>query len=232
MGNLGNVESAEGNYALALDYLEKTAEIRTKLGSDATVYLALTYMGIGRVYALQNKDADAYQMFQKSESLLNRKGGQNKLFLGHIHYEFGNLELKQGDLEQAATSFDKARHFARAQGPLLPLTASTNYKLGVVEFAMAHHKKALNCLNKALDIAETRNPGELDGGVVRVQWKIAEVLLDDPLGDRREEGLKLKQEAELRRQEIAERLGINLRGLDDTQDAEKTFDLLVCGYFR
>ena len=215
--------------------MEKAAEIRTKLGNDAAVYLALTYMQIGRVYALQNKETDAYQMFQRSESLLNRKAQRNKLFLGHIHYEFGNLELKQGDLEQALASFEKARHYARAQGALLPLTASTNYKMGVVEFAIGHHKKALNYLNKALDIAETRNPGELDGGVVRVQWKIAEVVLDDPndpFGEQQKEGLKLKHEAELRRQEIADKLGINLRGLDDSQDEEKSYDLLVCGYFR
>ena len=232
MGNLGNVESADGNYPLALDYLERTADLRIKLGADSAVYLALTYMAIGRVYSLQDKDQDAYQMFQKSESLLNRKGGRNKLFLSHIHYDFGNLELKQGDLEQASASFEKARHFARSQGPLLPLTASSNYKLGVVELARNHHKKALNFLSKALDIAETRNPGELDGGVVRVQWKIAEVLLDDPLGDRSEEGLKLKIEAEHRQKEVADRLGINLGSLDESQDVEKSFDALVPGYFR
>ena len=232
LGNLGNVESADGNNTLALEYLEKAADMRSKLGDDVAVYLALTYMQIGRTYILQNRDTDAYQLLQKSEALLNRKSWRNKLFLGHIHYEFGNLELKQGLLEQASASFEKARNFARTQGPLLPLTASANYKLGVVEFAMGHHKKALNFLNKALDIAETRNPGELDGGVIRVKWKIAEVLLDDPLGDRREEGEKLKLEAEHRRGDIADKLGINLRGLDESQDQEKTFDLLVPGYFR
>lgn len=232
LGNLGNVESAEGNYTTALDYLERAAEIRTKLGGEGSVYLALTYMQIGRVYALQNKDADAYQMIQKSESILNRRGGRNRLFIAAIHYEFGNLELKQGEYEQAALSFEKCRNLARAQGPLLPMTASANYKLGVVEFAMGHHKKALNYLIKAQDIAEARNPGDLDGGVTRVHWKIAEVLLDDPLGDRREEGLKLKHDAESRRQTLVDKLGINMRGLDETHDAEKAFDMLVPGYFR
>jgi tetratricopeptide (TPR) repeat protein len=232
LGNLGNVESSEGNYTAALDYLEKAAQMRSELGNDEVVYLALTFMQIGRTYALQDRDQEAYQMLQKSESLLNRKGARNKLFIGHVHYAFGNLELKRGDLEQATASFEKCRYFARAQGPLLPLTASANYKLGVVEAASNHHKKAVNLLNKALEIAETRNPGELDGGVVRVQWRIAEVLLDDPLGDRREEALTLKREAEYRRQELVDKLGINLRGLDHSQDEEKSFDLLVPGYFR
>jgi tetratricopeptide (TPR) repeat protein len=230
LGNLGNAESAEGNYQTALEYLEKSAEIRAKLGSEEAVYLALNWLMIGRVYSLQERDSEAYQMFQKAESMLNRKGSRNRLFLGHVHFEFGNLEMKQGELDAALLSFEKARTIARSQGALIPLTASAYYKLGVVEFNLGHPERALNFLGKALDIAETRDPDELEGGVTRVRWKIADVRLDEAFDeDGREEALAMKFQAEQRRKEIADRQGIVL---PETGDIEKTFDLLVPGYFR
>ena len=231
MANLGNVETAQGEYVSALNYLEQTVDMRLKLGREEEVYLALTYLQIGRVYLLQDKTTEAYQMLRQAEQTLNPRRERNKLFMGHVHYDFGNYELKQGNLDQAAVSFNRALAFAQSQGPLLPLTASSYYKLGVVELGRNHHNKALNYLNKSLDIAETRNPGELDGGVVRVQFKISEVLLDDPLGDR-ERGLRLRQDCERHRNMLADKLRIAMPAFDDSQDIEKSFDLLVPGFFR
>jgi hypothetical protein len=62
----------------------------------------------------------------------------------------------------------------------------------------------------------------------RILWKRAEVLLDDPLGNRRDKGHILKIEAEWKHQEIAEQLGISLRlnELADDVDKEESFDAL------
>jgi tetratricopeptide (TPR) repeat protein len=81
LGNLGNVESAEGNYEEALELFQKAADIHSRLGDSQVLFLALSWMQMGRVYFLQEKPEDAHKMFQKSENLLQRTGSPNKHYL-------------------------------------------------------------------------------------------------------------------------------------------------------
>lgn len=79
--NLGNVESAEGNYDKALDLFQRAARIYTELGDSQVLFLALSWIQIGRVYFLQGLLDDAYKEFMRSENLLLRTGGPNKHYL-------------------------------------------------------------------------------------------------------------------------------------------------------
>ena len=232
LANLGNVETAEGNYEQALEYLEKAAAIREDIGDSAAVLLSLNYIQIGRVNALQEDPTKAYRMYQKAEGVMNKRSGANKFFAAHLHFAYGNLELRSKEFTTAAASFEKARLLAKDRNALHPLVAAAWYKLGCAEFEMDHYGKSINFLNKALDIAEVRSPGEMDGTIARIQWKISEVLLDDPLGDKQTEGEKLKSEMEFAQRDIADKLGVDLRGMDEWQDREQSFDMLVPGYFR
>ena len=234
LANLGNVETAEGNYEQALEYLKQGAEIREAMGDDAATLLAVNYMQIGRVYALQDKKTDAYQMYQKCEGILNRRVGRNKFYTAHLHYEYGNLLFKQEEYTEAGISYQQSRQMAQDYNPMHPLVAVACYKLGCVEFEQDHHKKALTYLHKALDIAEVRSPAEIDGNRARITWKIAEVMLDDPLGERRMDGAKNKEEYEDKLRDIAEKQGVEL-GEEVSKaegDRERFFDQLVPGYFR
>ena len=234
LANLGNVETAEGNFDLALKYLTEAATIREAVGDEAAVMLALNYMQIGRVYAWQDRNTDAYQMYQKCEGVLNRRAGRHKFFNAHLHYEYGNLQFKDGEWIEAGASYQLSRQMAQDFNPMHPLVSVACYKLGCVEFEQGHHKKALNFLHKALDIAEVRSPAEIDGSRARFSWKIAQVMLDDPLGERRAEGATMKEEFEDKLRDIAEKQGVEF---DDDVGAsdlnkEKFFDQLVPGYFR
>ena len=238
LANLGNVETAEGNYEKALEYLQQAAVIRETAGDEATVLLAVNYMQIGRVYALQNPgdDADAYEMYQKCEALLNRRVGRNKFFTAHLHYEYGNLEFKKGELAEAGASYDRCRQMAKDFNPMHPLVAAACYKIGCVEFEQEHHKKALNFLHKALDIAEVRSPAEIDGSRARITWKIAQVMQDEMLPEPKMEGQKMKEEYEDKLRDIAEKQGVDLgeevSKVEGDAEKEKLFNLLVPGYFR
>ncbi|RMZ83331.1 hypothetical protein DV737_g1737, partial [Chaetothyriales sp. CBS 132003] len=230
LANLGNVECAEGNYDIAYEYLNEAAGIRESLGDEAAVMLGLNYMQIGHVKAQTDDDAAAYAMYQKSEGVFNKY--PNALYRAYLDFAYGNLELKKGEFSTAAQSFEKARVRARQISNWHPLAAATNYKLGCAEFEMDNHRKATKYLNSALDIAEVRSPGNIDGTIARIQWKMSEVFLDETGGEYNEQGIKLKEEMEFRQKEIAERLGVDLRGMDEWPDREKSFDLLVPGYFR
>lgn len=80
--NHGNLESAEGNYELALTtYFSKSKEIRLRLGKDAIVPLGVTYMCIGRALFLMHKYEEALVEYEKAEAIFLEKFGKNAHFM-------------------------------------------------------------------------------------------------------------------------------------------------------
>ena len=236
LANLGNVEAAKGNLDKALNWFTQAANIRENVGDKAATMLGLNYLQMGRVYFQQGDRKRAYELYQRAEGIWNKKAGRNRNYTADLHYAYGNLEFADGDFAAAARSYELCRRISMDYNPLHPLTSATCYKLACAEFEQNHYKKALNFLDKALDIADIRSNGTVDGTCARILWKRAQILLDDPLGagTRRDEGHRLMTDVELKQTEIAEQLGIDLRldELAEGEDREKTFDLLVPGYFR
>lgn len=234
LANLGNVEAAEGNLDDALLLFQEAAAIRESIGDSAATMLGLNYLQLGRVFFQKGDHQHAYDLYQRSEGIFNKRVGRNRSYTADLHYAYGNLEFAKANYFAAGRAYELCRRISMDYNPLHPLTSAACYKLACAEYAQNHHKKALNLLEKALEIADIRSSGTVDGTCARIMWKKAEVLLDEPVGTRRDEGHKLVTEVELRQTEIAEKLGIDLR-LDEVQEAEdkeKTFDLLVPGYFR
>jgi tetratricopeptide (TPR) repeat protein len=198
--------------------------------------LGLNYLQIGRVHFQKGKEhySLAYDLYQKAEGIFNKRVGQNRSYIADLHFAYGNLEFAEEDFMAAARSYELCRRISMDYNPLHPLTSAACYKLACTAFEQNHHKKALNLLDRALEIADIRSNGTVDGTCARILWKKAEILLDDPLGNRREDGHRLKNDVEFKHKEIAESLGIDARleDLEESEDKEKSFDLLVPGYFR
>lgn len=234
LGNLGNIESAQGNLEEALELLTQAARIRERIGDEAAVMLALNYLQIGRVYFLKGEYTRAYIEYQRCEGVFLKKAGRNGWFLADLYYAYGNLEFAQKDYAQAGRSFERARRVCMDYNPLHPLTAAVYYKIACTEFEQDHHTKALGNLEKAMNIAEVRSSNVIDGTLARIIWKKAEILLDSEMAgpQKREEARTSKNEMELRQREIAEAMGVDLRGYEDDADREASFDLLVAGYYR
>jgi tetratricopeptide (TPR) repeat protein/Cdc6-like AAA superfamily ATPase len=234
LANLGNIETAQGNYSEALKLLEEAAGIRYQIGDDAAVMLALNYLQIGRVFFLQGEYTRAYNSYQQCEGVFMKKAGRNSWFLADLHYAYGNLEFAQDDFQSAGKSYERARRICMEQNPLHPLTAAVFYKLACTEFEQDHHTKALGNIEKAMSIAEVRSPNVTDGTLARILWKKAEIMLDGALAgpQKLKEAQDLKDGMELKQREIAENLEVELRGFEDDDDREKSFDLLVAGYYR
>ena len=86
-------------------------------------------------------------------------------------------------------------------------------------------------LNKALNIAEIRNPGADDGTVARIMWKLADVLKE--LHVNAEEGEEMATRAMLIRREITGRTLATGEFVDKNYDEmEDAYDALVSGFFR
>jgi tetratricopeptide (TPR) repeat protein len=233
LANLGNVEAAEGNLDDALVLFEQAAAIHERAGDSAATMLSLNYLQLGRVFSQKGDYGRAYELYQQSEGIFNKRVGRNRNYAADLQYAYGNLEFAQGNFLGAARAYELCRRISMDYNPLHPLTSAACYKLACAEFEQNHHK-ALNLLEKALDIADIRSCGTVDGTCARILWKKAEVLLDEPVATRRDEGHKLMTEVELKQTEIAEKLGVDLRidELGEGEDRGKTFDMLVPGYFR
>jgi tetratricopeptide (TPR) repeat protein len=231
LGNLGNIESAEGNYDEAQNLFERAAAIREDFGEqDEFEMLGLTYMQLGRVAALRGDPHQAWKMYQKSEACFRQNPGQSETFSAYLSYEYGNLEYAQKNCKQALRIYEECLSLCLKLWPLHPLTVSTYYKLACVEFALHHPEKALLLLDKSSNIAEARNPRDLIGGTARILRKKAEILSENPI--RRSEGLELMQKMEYEYPKIAKQLGLRIDSKDVHTASEEAFDLLVPGYFR
>ena len=234
--NLGNVEAAEGNLDEALMWFGKAANIRERVGDKAATLLGLNYLQIGRAYFQKGRSdySRAYDFYQRAEGIFNKRTGRNRNYVADLHYAYGNLEFAQKDFSAAARSYELCRRHNMDVNPLHPQMSAACYKLACAAFEQDQHKKALNLLRKALEIADIRSNSTIDGTCARILWKRAEILLDEPLGDQREYALRLMTDLEFKHKEIAEMLGIDerLEDLEENEDKERYFDLLVPGYFR
>jgi len=232
--NLGNVESAQGRYDEALELLRESAGIRERIGDEAAVLLALNYLQIGRVHFLQGDLDEAYKEYQKCEGVLMKKAGRNSWFLADLYYAYGNREFALKEWTLAYKQYERARRICQDINPLHPLTAAVYYKMGCTDLEQDRHSKALGNLEKALNIAELRSPNVIDGTIARIQWKRAEVVLDDQTTgpDRRKEFQGVMDDMNLRQTSIAESMDVDLLGTDAEPDRERSYDLLVAGYYR
>jgi tetratricopeptide (TPR) repeat protein len=236
LANLGNVETAEGNYDEALLVLGEAARIR-ELHKEPLM-LGLTFLQIGRVWFLRNEFDHARQMYSQADACFAKRGADDPLYIANLNYAYGNLELEktlisrhissQEGYEQAMRYYLQCKDACDAHARFSQLAAANFYKLACTELSLGHPKKALGYLEKAHNIAEIRAAGEIDGTIARIWWKKAEILIDDDI--RREEGLKLKKEVIAAHENLVDELGLTFDA-DETY-TDKAFDMLVPGYFR
>jgi tetratricopeptide (TPR) repeat protein len=79
--NMGNLESAAGNYLEATELFNRAVKIRDVQGETAANQLALLYLCIGRNYFWQRKYDDAMKSYAKAENLFVRTLGADKHYM-------------------------------------------------------------------------------------------------------------------------------------------------------
>lgn len=229
LSNLGNVETSEGNLDDAQELFEQAARIKDAHGEEEIVSLGLSFLQLGRVAALREETFVANNRYDKAEACWIRHPKTSEHFIASLYYARGNLDLLRPDLQSATTKYEKCRDICYALFPVHPLAASTFYKLALCDMARGrrYYDKALLNLEKAYNIATVRSGGSIDGAVARIQWKRAEIMIDNPI--QRQDGLALRDSLKLDLKQIATDLDLVLNP-DWTED--EMFDRLVPGFFR
>lgn len=229
--NIGNIDTSQGNFDEAQESFEKAARIRQARGEEQDLNVGLAFLQLGRNWFLRSRDETyhAIKMYDKAETCFMRSAGKSQPYMAHLYYARGNLELERGELMTANMQYEKCRDVCLNLWPVHPLTCAVYYKIGCVYIARGRkfHENALLNLEKAFNIAMIRSSNEVDGTTARIQWKQAEVMIDDPI--RRPDGLKLREGMKTVLPDIAAELEL---AVDPEWEDDEAFDQLVPGFFR
>jgi tetratricopeptide (TPR) repeat protein len=81
LNNFGNLESAEGNYDVALDLFDSAKKIRVQLEAEAIVPLAVSHMTTGRAYFLKGMPLEAMDNYKQAEDIFLDQFGPKAHFM-------------------------------------------------------------------------------------------------------------------------------------------------------
>jgi tetratricopeptide (TPR) repeat protein len=79
INNMGNIESAEGNIDRALELFTEAEDIRSKLGEEVAISLAVTYLTRGRALYLKKEFEEAQENYTQAETIAIRFAGRNSI---------------------------------------------------------------------------------------------------------------------------------------------------------
>ncbi|KAH8602769.1 hypothetical protein B0O99DRAFT_587847 [Bisporella sp. PMI_857] len=238
--NLGNLETASGDFAVAEEHY-KRASLIWQNGQDETAYqLALTYLCLGRMHILQRELDEADRIVARAEILFIRLLGGDKGLMSHVHLCQGKIHFLRGrqHWSLARRSYDSCLAIGLQEFPIHPLTGAAYYAIACLEFAQGHADAAKIWLDKSLSIAQLLSPTRDDGVITRILWKTSQVLESATLGEYDGEAAALKERAVGAREVLlASGEGGFISSAINSDDAcydedELGFDALVPLFFR
>ncbi|CAD6586563.1 MAG: hypothetical protein ASARMPRED_002760 [Alectoria sarmentosa] len=224
--NLGGIASAQDRYDEALELLTKTEEIRVKAGAETVVSLGLTHMIVGRVHFLRKQYSAASERYDMAENTIESSPGPMSQLMAHLIYAFGNLEYAQDNITAAKELYETGHKRSHDLDPTHILTATFDYKFGVVEAQLQNYAKAMHRLQDALAVVERH---QAKGDIARIFRRQAIVIRENPSST----PAQMKEADKL--MEKAERIRARLSGWvvqDPSLPEDLVYDDLVCGYFR
>jgi CHAT domain-containing protein/Flp pilus assembly protein TadD len=149
LSNISRLMIARGDYARALEYLQRILEISRD--EKALTDEATALRQIGRVHLLQNDFSDALTYDQLSLDL-GRRMGDKDLIARNIAAAGWVYQL-QGDSDKALEHFHEALTYYEELGNK-PSVASALYSLGAVYASRKEYQEAVAYFDKSLKLSE------------------------------------------------------------------------------
>ncbi|PRP90972.1 Serine/threonine-protein kinase PknB [Enhygromyxa salina] len=155
LNHLGNLASAEGEYAEASKLLEQAIElIDAEFGPDHP-YKAYALNNLSNVVAVEGRPEAARAYLERSLELKQRVLGHDHPHVASSLENLGTLAAEQGDLEAARTYLERAlAHNERVLGPNNPVLATSLGNLGNLAQLEGEHALARDLFERALAIEE------------------------------------------------------------------------------
>ncbi|KAH8704216.1 hypothetical protein BGW36DRAFT_458327 [Talaromyces proteolyticus] len=228
--NLGGMYMAEGLLDDAIKMYQRNLEIKTKRSNDPPEYLALGFLGLGRVYYLQKEFTKAMDYYSKAERLLRSSGKSGEWGVANVLLAIGNLHLAKNMVEKARENFHEAWELCHSNNPTHLFTGVLQYKLGVCEAQLGNAETALKYLDKAYLAAEHCKSR---GDKARILWAKALILKGDMNNtkERQIQAAECKLQAEVLRANLVEEMKPSLSPTEQ-EGSFAAYDMFICGYFR
>ena len=147
--SMANIDLDMGNLGEALSMFNVTYEESTR--ADDFYFMIYALHGLGRVYVLQNKPAEAVEMFQRALQLA--EAHDNPLQISNSLTELATLDFRAGKLAEAERLSARALSI-REQHRLLGGAVTNCIRLAEIHGKRSEWPEALAVLTRGLAIAE------------------------------------------------------------------------------
>ncbi|MFH5884778.1 tetratricopeptide repeat protein [Halalkalibaculum sp. DA3122] len=130
LNNLAIVHSRLGDYSKALDYYERSLELKEKIYEPDNPELALSYHNIAIVYMRRDLSRKAYQLFQKAYQIRKKTLGPDHSLVGSTLSGLATVANDIGKSEEAATYHRESVRILKEKfgdGHYRPAMAMRNY---------------------------------------------------------------------------------------------------------
>jgi tetratricopeptide (TPR) repeat protein len=156
---LGWINKNEKNYDQAIEFYEKSLEIKYNIQSPNYSLLVKSLKEIGSVYEKMNQYAKALLHYEKGLAIELQTSPTDHFSLAFCYSNIGSVYEKTGEYEKALSFHEKAIEIRQQLRPSSDLTLSYSYNnIGSVYEKMGEYSKALSSLEKALEIQRTTLP--------------------------------------------------------------------------
>jgi len=168
--DLGQVLAEEGHLAKARTFIAEAAQVSQQIGDQEGV--ALSHAAQGELLDLEGKGSEALDSYKEALRILRQLN--EPVVLGETLLEYGNIQLRQGDLVGARKSFEESRAL---QGGLPTASVAPESELAFahLSFAEGHFADAASQARSALKgiTAAGRKGDQLEATAVLTRALIA-----------------------------------------------------------
>ena len=146
---IGDIYRVQGNYEKAMDYNQKSLEIREEIGDKNGI--ANSYNNIGLIYNDQGNNEKALEYHEKSLKISEEIG--DKKGMGKSYNNIGIIYNDQGNYEKALEYYGKSLKIYEEIGNKNGIGISYN-NIGLIYLDQVNYEKALEYYGKSLKVKE------------------------------------------------------------------------------
>ena len=156
---LGYINTDQGKLSKALEYYEKSLEIKKKTLPANHPSLATSYNNIGGVYNSMGEYSKALEYYEKSLEICKQTLPANHPSLATLYNNIGLVNNSMGEYAKALEYFEKSLEICKQTLPANHPSLATSYNnIACVYTNKTNYKKALDYFDRALDIMKLSLP--------------------------------------------------------------------------
>jgi len=156
---LGYINTDQGELSKALEYYEKSLEVKRKTLPANHPSLANSYNNIGLVYYKMGEYSKAFEYYEKDLEIMKKTLPANHPSLANSYNNIGLVYNSMGEYSKALEYYEKSLEIMKKTLPANHPSLATSYNnIGLVYNSTGEYSKALEYYEKSLEIMKKTLP--------------------------------------------------------------------------